>query len=99
MHILHLSFPYCFLYYFWLIATIFLVKAGDQLFYFFFFVYIITTVYVGFLTLRIKSDLAKFGDIQKTTRLFGFPLLLTIASGNIFFSLFCFYARVKNKDR
>ncbi|MGE7090166.1 ABC transporter permease [Lysinibacillus sp. NPDC048646] len=63
----------------------------------FFFTYLITTVYVGYLTLRIKKDLAKLGDIQKRTRLLGYPLLLTIASGNIFAVSFAFMLVSKTK--
>ncbi len=56
----------------------------------FFVIYAITTIYVAFVNLRIKRDLAKFGEIQRGTRIFGYPLLLTVLSGNIFSTSFAF---------
>jgi len=63
----------------------------------FFVIYAITTAYVGFLTLRIKQDLASYSDIRKSTRLLGYPLLLTIVSGNIFSTSFAFLLISKSK--
>lgn len=62
-----------------------------------FVIYVITTVYVAFVNLRIKKDLATYGDIQKNTRLFGYPLLITILSGNIFSTSFAFMLVSKRK--
>lgn len=63
----------------------------------FFIIYAITTAYVAFVNLRIKKDLAKHGDIQKSTRMFGYPLLVTILSGNIFSTSFAFMLVSKSK--
>lgn len=63
----------------------------------FFIIYAITTAYVAFVNLRIKKDLAKYGDIQKSTRMFGYPLLVTILSGNIFSTSFAFMLVSKRK--
>lgn len=62
-----------------------------------FVIYVITTVYVAFVNLRIKKDLATYGDIQKNTRLFGYPLLITILSSNIFSTSFAFMLVSKRK--
>lgn len=63
----------------------------------FFIIYAITTAYVALVNLRIKKDLAKYGDIQKSTRMFGYPLLITILSGNIFSTSFAFMLVSKRK--
>lgn len=63
----------------------------------FFIIYLVTTAYVGFLTIRIKNELAKHGAIQKTTRRLGYPLLITILSGNIFSAAFAFMLVSKTK--
>jgi len=63
----------------------------------FFIIYAITTAYVGFLTVRIKQNLAKLGDIPKSTRLLGYPLFLTVATGNIFSASFAFMLVSKKK--
>lgn len=62
-----------------------------------FVIYVITTAYVAFVNLRIKKDLATYGDIQKNTRMFGYPLLITILSGNIFSTSFAFMLVSKRK--
>ncbi len=62
-----------------------------------FVIYVITTAYVAFVNLRIKKDLATYGDIQKNPRLFGYPLLITILSGNIFSTSFAFMLVSKRK--
>ncbi|WP_264987432.1 ABC transporter permease [Lysinibacillus piscis] len=56
----------------------------------FFAIYALTTLYIGWLNLRIKRDLTKFSEIQAGTRRFGYPLLLTLLSGNIFATSFAF---------
>lgn len=63
----------------------------------FFIIYAITTAYVAIVNLRIKKDLAKHGDIQKSTRLLGYPLLVTILSGNILSTSFAFMLVSKRK--
>jgi len=63
----------------------------------FFVIYAITTAYVAFVNLRLKKDLAKFGEIQRSTRIFGYPLLLTVLSGNIFSTSFDFMLVAKRK--
>lgn len=62
-----------------------------------FVIYAITTAYVAFVNLRIKKDLATYGVIQKNTRMFGYPLLITILSGNIFSTSFAFMLVSKRK--
>ncbi|MBL3731244.1 ABC transporter permease [Lysinibacillus sp. HST-98] len=62
-----------------------------------FVIYAITTAYVAFVNLRIRKDLATYGDIQKNTRMFGYPLLITILSGNIFSTSFAFMLVSKRK--
>ncbi|WGT40670.1 ABC transporter permease [Lysinibacillus sp. 1 U-2021] len=62
-----------------------------------FVIYAIITAYVAFVNLRIKRDLATHGAIQNNTRMFGYPLLITILSGNIFSTSFAFMLVSKRK--
>lgn len=56
----------------------------------FLIVYAGTTLYVLFLTMRIKQDILTKREVQRRTRLFAYPLLLTILVGNIFAAGFAF---------
>ena len=49
-----------------------------------FLIYLLTTLYVWFISKQIKRDLATSREIQKRTRLLGIPLIFTIFVGNIF---------------
>lgn len=63
----------------------------------FFIIYLLTTLYVWFISKRIKKDLTSEREIQKGTRLLGYPLILTILVGNIFASSYAFSLISKNK--
>lgn len=60
-------------------------------------IYLATTLYVWLISLFIKKDLSKTREIQRRTRLLGYPLILTIFVGNIFASSFAFSLISKNK--
>ncbi|MFC7688044.1 ABC transporter permease [Ureibacillus sp. GCM10028918] len=63
----------------------------------FFVIYLVTTLYVWFISKSIKRDLAKEREIQKRTRILGYPLILTVLVGNIFASSYGFSLVSKNK--
>ena len=63
----------------------------------FFGVYLITTLYVWLISKSIKKDLANKREIQKGTRILGYPLILTVLVGNIFASSYGFSLVTKNK--
>lgn len=63
----------------------------------FFIIYVTTTLYIWVATWQIKKDLAKQREIQKRTRLFGYPLMLTVVVGNVFAAGFGFMLATKNK--
>lgn len=62
-----------------------------------FLIYLLTTLYVWFISKQIKRDLATSREIQKRTRLLGIPLIFTILVGNIFSSSYGFTLITKNK--
>ncbi|MFJ7840633.1 MULTISPECIES: ABC transporter permease [Lysinibacillus] len=62
-----------------------------------FIIYVATTLYVWVATWQIKKDLAKQREIQKRTRLLGYPLMLTVLVGNVFAAGFGFMLATKNK--
>lgn len=62
-----------------------------------FAIYLITTIYVWFVSHLIKKDLASEREIQKRSRLLGFPLILSIFVGNVFAAGFGFMLATKNK--
>ena len=63
----------------------------------FFVVYLLTTLYVWFISKSIKRDLENHREIQKRTRILGYPLILTILVGNIFASSYGFSLITKSK--
>lgn len=62
-----------------------------------FVIYACTTLYVWLTTLKIKKDLAQEREIQRRTRLLGYPLMLTVLVGNVFAAGFGFMLATKNK--
>lgn len=63
----------------------------------FFIIYLLTTLFVWFISRSIKKDLANEREIQKRTRILGYPLILTVLVGNIFASSYGVSLVSKNK--
>lgn len=63
----------------------------------FFIIYLLTTVYVWFISKSIKKDLAIDREIRGRTRILGYPLILTVLVGNVFASSYGISLVSKNK--
>ena len=62
-----------------------------------FVVYALFTIFQVFITWKVKSDLLKYGEIQRKPRKFGYIQLLSLVTANVFIASFAFNLIKKKK--